>query len=126
MSFKTPLARATGLGTAREGVAHWWAQRITAVALVPLTPLFVVLVWVLAGADHATFRAVVGHPVVAVLMIVFLGAGFWHMKLGVQVIVEDYIKAGWLRTVALVKLTLGTFLLGAACAFSVLKMAFAS
>ena len=125
MSLRTPLGLARGLGSAKEGVAHWWAQRLTAVALVPLTFLFVVLVFVFGGADHATVVALMGKPWIALIMLLFVGAGFYHMKLGLQVVIEDYVHHEGVKAASLVTSTLVSYALGAACVFSVLKLSFA-
>ena len=124
MSLKTPLGRVAGLGSAKEGTGHWWAQRLTAVALVPLSFLFVVFVFAFAGADHARTVALMGSPLVAVVMLLFIVAGFYHMKLGMQVVIEDYVQHEGAKTVLLVGLSLGSVALGTAAVFAVLKLAF--
>ena len=124
MSIRTPLARVRGLGSAKEGVGHFWVQRVTAVGLVPL------LVWVLSsaaaysGASYDEIRGYIGHPVYAVLLILFLGAAFYHMKLGLQVVIEDYIHREGSKIALLVLLNLGTYLFAGLAIFSVLKIAF--
>ena len=124
MSLKTPLGRVAGLGSAKEGTGHWWAQRLTAVALIPLSFLFVVFVFAIAGADHARAVELMGNPLVAVIMLLFIVAGFYHMKLGMQVVIEDYVQHEGAKTVLLVSLALGSFALGMAAIFAVLKLAF--
>lgn len=91
MSLRSPLGRARGLGSAKEGVHHWWVQRVTAVALIPLTLWFVVSVILLAGAGHGEIVAWLSSPVSAGLMILLLIATFWHAALGLQVVIEDYV-----------------------------------
>lgn len=91
MSLRSPLGRVRGLGTAKEGVSHWWAQRLTALALIPLTVWFVVSIAVLTGADHAAVREWAGSPLVASLLILLIVAVFYHSYLGLQVVVEDYV-----------------------------------
>ena len=125
MSLRTPLGRARGLGSAKEGVSHWWAQRVTAIALVPLSILFVVVVFALGGADHARVVALMGETWVALTMLLFVVAGFYHMKLGLQVVIEDYVHHERTKMVSLVAVSLISFALGAACVFAVLKLAFA-
>ncbi|MDX1606400.1 MAG: succinate dehydrogenase, hydrophobic membrane anchor protein, partial [Candidatus Competibacterales bacterium] len=93
MSLRTPLARARGLGSAKEGVQHWWAQRVTAVALVPLTLWFVVSLLSIADADHATVVAWIGAPLNSALLVLLLVAVFYHAVLGLQVVIEDYIHS---------------------------------
>lgn len=101
MSLNTPLKNVRGLGSAKEGTHHFWWQRLTAIALVPL------LVWVvIAGmaatlSDYESARAMVGHPVSAVLAICTIVALFHHAQLGLQVVIEDYIHQEWLKITAL-------------------------
>src|SRR4029077_6390924 len=89
--LRSPLGRAIGLGSAKEGVQHWWMQRLTALALVPLVLWLVVSVITLAGADRAAIVVWLHNPMPAVLMIVLLVATFYHTALGLQVVIEDYI-----------------------------------
>lgn len=89
--FRTPLARARGLGSAKSGVGHFIAQRVSALALVVLIPLFVWSIASLPGADYASARAFVGSPFGAILTLLTLTATFYHMRLGLQVFIEDYI-----------------------------------
>ena len=91
MSLRSPLGRVRGLGTAKEGVSHWWAQRLTALALVPLTIWFVVSIAALTGADYATVREWAGSPLVASLLVLLIVAVFYHSYLGLQVVMEDYV-----------------------------------
>lgn len=95
--FRTPLKRVRGLGSAKGGVHHWWWQRVTAVALVPLSLWFWWFCAAHAGADAAQWRAAVGDPLSAVLLISLLVCLFHHGQLGVQVIVEDYVHVRWLE-----------------------------
>ena len=89
--LRTPLARAMGLGSAKEGVQHWWAQRVSAVALVLLGLWFVASLIALAGADHLRVVAWLHGPLAAVLTILMLAAVFYHTALGLQVVIEDYV-----------------------------------
>ena len=91
MSLRSPLGKVKGLGAAGEGVGHWWAQRLTALALIPLTAWFVASVAAMAGADYATMRDWIGSPVVAGLMVLLIVATFYHAFLGLQVVIEDYV-----------------------------------
>jgi len=96
VSLQTPLSRVLGLGSAKEGVEHWWWQRITAVALVPLGIWFVVAIVPLAGADYAAARTWMTGPVNMTLLIAFVGALLHHAQLGLQVVIEDYVHhEGW-------------------------------
>ena len=98
---RTPLARARGLGSAKEGVHHWWAQRLTAIALIPLVVWFAISLVMLSGADYAVVRAWIGSPLVMVLLILTIGIGLHHGQLGMQVVWEDYTD-GALRVVMIV------------------------
>ena len=126
MSLRSPLGRVRGLGSAKEGTGHFWAQRVTAVALVPLTFLFVVLLFVLIGkgADHAGMVAIMGNPLWAIIMLSFIVAGFYHMMLGMQVVIEDYIIHEGAKTALILIVDLGSIALGIACVFAILKLAF--
>ncbi len=124
MSLRSPLGRVRGLGSAKEGTGHFWAQRVTAIALIPLTFLFVVIIFAFIGADHARAVALMGNPLVAVVMLLFIGAGFYHMQLGMQVVIEDYIHHEAVKTLSLLAVSLGTVTLGVASAFAILKLAF--
>jgi succinate dehydrogenase / fumarate reductase membrane anchor subunit len=95
--MSSPLARAIGLGSAKEGVEHWWVQRVTAVALVPLVLWFVIAVIGLVGADRAAVIAWVKSPMPAVFLILLLVATFYHTALGLQVVIEDYVHGEGLR-----------------------------
>jgi succinate dehydrogenase / fumarate reductase, membrane anchor subunit len=123
--MRSPLGRALGLGSAKEGVEHWWLQRLTAVALVPLGLWFAAIVIRLAGADLETVRGWVGHPLPAILLILLLIASFWHMSLGLQVVVEDYVAAPLVRLGLVVLLRLACFALAVAGIFAVFSMALA-
>ncbi|MFN4282271.1 MAG: succinate dehydrogenase, hydrophobic membrane anchor protein [Alphaproteobacteria bacterium] len=122
--MRTALGRVRHLGSAKEGVQHWWAQRLTAVALVPLTIWFVASVAYLAGADHAAFAGWIARPLNALLMIVLLGAGFHHAQLGLQVVIEDYVHGEAAKLVSLIVVKFAALLLALAGIFAVLKLAF--
>ena len=91
MSLRSPLGRVRGLGSAKDGTGHWWAQRLTALALIPLALWFCAAVVSLSGADHATMVAWAGSPVIAGLLILLIAATFYHAYLGLQVVIEDYV-----------------------------------
>jgi len=94
MSLRNPLARAKGLGSAKDGTSHWWHQRLTAIALLLLSPWFVILMVGMIGDDQITVRAVLAQPLTAVLMSAFVLSLLWHAKLGLQVVIEDYVHGG--------------------------------
>ena len=91
MSLRNPLSRAKGLGSAKDGTGHWWNQRLTAIALALLTPWFVVFAVGLAGAGQDAVRAAIAQPLTATLLAAFVLSLFWHARLGLQVVVEDYV-----------------------------------
>ena len=110
--MRTPLARANGLGSAKEGVREWWAERVSAVALVPLTLWFAASIIAHTGSNYATFIAWMGTPLASTLMILLLIALFYHTALGLQVVIEDYVHSGskfaWVMAVRLGCFTLAT------------------
>lgn len=101
MSLRSPLGKVRGLGSAKDGTGHWWAQRLSAVALIPLTVWFCVAMVSLSGADHAAVTAWAGSPVVAGLLILLIAATFYHAYLGVQVVIEDYVHNEALKIASL-------------------------
>lgn len=119
----TPLARARGLGSARSGSGHWWAQRVTALALAPLTLWFIASFALLIGADHAAYIAWLGAPLNAVLMIAFVLVSFLHMALGLQVIVEDYVHADRMKIALVIGIQLACMLLAITGLVTILKTA---
>ena len=122
--MRSPLGRAVGLGSAQEGVGQWWIQRLTAVALVPLAVWFVVGVIAHLGADLAGFRRWVGEPGTAIAFILLLIATFYHLSLGVQVVVEDYVHGELFKLGLIAAVRLVCFGLAIAGIFAVLRMAF--
>jgi succinate dehydrogenase / fumarate reductase membrane anchor subunit len=121
--LRSPLGRAIGLGSAKEGVEHWWLQRITAVALVPLSLWFVIAIIRLVGADSDSVRDWVGNPLPATMLVLLLIATFYHASLGLQVVIEDYIHAELTKLALVVIVRLGCFALAVAGMFAVLSMA---
>ena len=126
MNLRTPLAEARGLGSAKEGVHHWWAQRLTAIALVPLLLWFAAALVGIATADYATAVAWVQSPLVTVLLLLLIGGTFYHAQLGMQVVFEDYIHTKWLMVAAIVVTRFAMIGLGLASAFAVLRIALGS
>ena len=123
-NMRTPLKNVRSLGSAKDGTEHFWRQRVTAVANLILTPLFVALLVFLAGADYSLVRRVLGHPIVAVLMMLFIASALIHMRLGMQTIIEDYVHGS-----KIMLLMLNTFFVvtvGAMCIFALLKLSFTS
>lgn len=124
MDRRSPLARVRGLGSAKEGVSHWWAQRLTALALVPLAIWFVASVAAHAGADYEAMRAWIGSPLVASLLILLIVATFYHVYLGVQVVIEDYVHSEGLKIAGLIAVKGASILLGVIAVISVLSILF--
>jgi succinate dehydrogenase / fumarate reductase membrane anchor subunit len=120
--MQTPLARARGLGSAKEGVHHWWAQRLTAIALVPLSLWFIYSLVAITGAEYAVVIAWLGQPINAVLMLLFLFSLYYHAMLGVQVVIEDYIDSEGQKIACLILVKFLVFLAGISAAISVLKI----
>ena len=123
MQLRTPLARARGLGSAKEGAHHWWNQRISAVALVPLALWFAVMVIDLVGASHQEVTNWLANPINAALMISLIVATFYHAALGLQVVYEDYVEPHGLMIAVNVATKLLCFFLAAASVIAVLKIA---
>lgn len=124
MNRRSALGRVRGLGSAKEGVGHWWAQRLTALALVPLTLWFVISVAAMTGASHAEMVDWVGSPLVAGLLILLIVATFYHNYLGLQVVIEDYVHhEGW-KLALLLLVQGGSVLLALTALLSVLILLF--
>lgn len=123
MSLRSPLGRARGLGSAKQGVHHFWVQRVSAAALVPLSLWFVFSVARLHGADYAAVKHWVSAPSVAVALVLFLATLFYHSMLGVQVVIEDYVGHEGARLASLVLSKFVHAILAAASIFAVLKVA---
>ena len=121
-SLRTPLAKVRGLGSAKGGTHHFWLQRLTAIALIPLTVWFALSIASLATADQGAVQAWMQSPLSATLMISFLVAGYWHMKLGLQVVIEDYVHGEAAKITCLIVNNLVSIFLGLAATLSVLKM----
>ena len=120
---RTPLARARGLGSAKEGVHHWWMQRLTAIALIPLVVWFAVSLVMLSGADYQVVRAWIASPLVMVMLILTIGIGLHHGQLGMQVVWEDYTE-GAFRVVMIVLTKFLAVLFGLGAIVAVLRIGF--
>jgi len=122
-SMRTDLGRVRGLGSAKEGVHHWWMQRLTAIALVPLILWFVASLAGLAGAGHTETVEWLGSPLVAIAMILMVVATLYHAALGVQVVIEDYVHHEGLKFFWLIAVKFIFLIFGMAAVFSLLKLA---
>jgi len=122
--MRTPLGRVRGLGSAKDGTSHFWQQRVTAVANLVLSVVFVIVVLKLQGDSYAEVLATLHNPMIAILMLAFLAAGVWHMKLGMQVIIEDYVHDEKLKILSLLANTFFCAFIGLASAFALLKISF--
>jgi succinate dehydrogenase / fumarate reductase, membrane anchor subunit len=121
--MRSPLGRAFGLGSAKDGVEQWWLERVTAIALVPLTLWFVASIVVHMNSDYATAIAWLRTPFDTTLMVLLLAALFWHTALGLQVVIEDYIHSG-LKRPLLIAMRFGCFALAVAGILAVLRICF--
>jgi succinate dehydrogenase / fumarate reductase membrane anchor subunit len=122
--LRTPLSRARGLGSARQGVHHWWAQRITAVALIPLVTWFAISLIMMSGADYAVVRAWIGSPVVMVLLTLTIVIGLHHGQLGMQEVVEDYVHGEGMKLALIVLLRFIAVFFGLVAIVAILRIGF--
>ena len=122
--YRTPLARVRGLGSAKSGTGHFWRQRLTAVANVPLTIAFVLIVVSLLGRNHAAAQQILGAPLVAIVILLFIGSVTYHMRIGMQVIIEDYVHDEIAKLVLLMLNMFFAIAVGLACAYAIFKLSF--
>jgi len=122
MSIRTPLGRVRGLGSAKSGTEHFWHQRLTALANVPLTIFFIIILVALLGRSHATAIQTLGSPLVAIVMLLFIGSVTYHMKIGMQVVIEDYVHDETWKFAALIANTFFAIVIAAAAAYAILKL----
>jgi succinate dehydrogenase / fumarate reductase membrane anchor subunit len=122
--LRTPLARVRGLGSAKSGTEHFWRQRLTAVANVPLTIAFVVIVVSLLDRNHAYVVQILGSPLVAMLMLLFIGSSIYHMHIGMQVIIEDYVHDEVTKLVLVMSNTFFAIVVGLTAAYAIFKLSF--
>lgn len=126
MSMRTPLSRVRGLGSTKSGTEHFWYQRLTSIANIPLFLFFVISIVILAGADHAAFIAYLSNPIVAITMLLMVLSGIYHMYLGMAVIIEDYVHSEGLKVISLLGNNFFSFAVGMASVFAILKISFGS
>lgn len=122
MSLRTPLGRVLGLGTAKDGTSHWWAQRVSAVALIFLGTWFAFLLATMPGFSHAEAVAAIGRPLNSILLLLLSVTLGYHSYLGIQVVIEDYVHAPGLKVIALLLSRFAHVLLVVVAVFAVLKI----
>jgi succinate dehydrogenase / fumarate reductase, membrane anchor subunit len=124
LHFRTPLARVNGLGPAHSGTKHFWQQRVTSVAAIPLTIAFFVIVASVLGRNHAAVVQILGSPLVAILLLLFIANSIYHMWLGMQVIIEDYVHDEMPKLACLMSNTFFCAAAGLASVYAILKLSF--
>ncbi len=124
MSSDNPVVKVKGLGHSAQGSHHWWLQRVTAIALIPLSIWFVFSVIGHIGDSQAAVQAWVGQPIVAFLLVLYLAFMFFHAQLGVEEVIEDYVHSESLKMISLMLIKGLTLLFGLAAIFAVLRIAF--
>ena len=123
--MRTPLSRVRGLGSAKKGTEHFWLQRVTAIANIPLAVFFVSAMVAHAGADYLTVKAFLSHPIVALVMLLLILSMVWHMRLGLQIVIEDYIHDHTVKILALILNTFFALAVGTASVLAILKLTLA-
>ena len=124
-SLRTPIAKVRYLGSARSGTRHNMYMRLTSTALLPLAVAFVVMLLSLLNKDYNQARAYLGHPIPAILMLLFIGAGIFHMQLGMRTIIEDYVHGNHAKEWALMANLFFCIVAGLACIYAVLRISLA-
>jgi len=122
--MRTPMRRVRGLGPGRAGTGHFWHQRVTSVAGIPLTIALVVIVVALLGRSHAAVVQILGSPIIAITMLLFIVNSTYHMWIGMQEIILDYVHEDKFKFASLMANTFFAFAVGLACAFAILKLSF--
>jgi succinate dehydrogenase / fumarate reductase membrane anchor subunit len=122
--IRTPLARVRGYGSAKSGTQHFWRQRLTAIANIPLTIAAVVILITLLGRNQAAAAQILGSPTIAIIMLLFIASITIHMRIGMAVIIEDYVHDESMKLAALIANTFFTIVVGLTAAFGIIKLAF--
>jgi succinate dehydrogenase / fumarate reductase membrane anchor subunit len=122
--IRTPLGRVRGHGTAKSGTEHFWHQRVTAIANIPLTIAAVVILITLLGRNQAAVAQILGSPTIAIIMLLFIASITIHMRIGMAVIIEDYVHDESMKLAALMANTFFTIVVGLTAAFGIIKLAF--
>jgi succinate dehydrogenase / fumarate reductase membrane anchor subunit len=121
--LQSPLGRVRGLGSAKGGTHHWWIQRVTSIALLPLTIWFIISIATHTGSNHAQVVAWIGHPLNAVLLLSFILISFQHAGSGMQVVLEDYVRNEMNRMVSILAVKALCWLMALLAALAVLRIA---
>ena len=122
VSMRTPLARVKGLGASGHGVEHWWIHRMTAVSNIPLIIAFVIIVAALAGSDFVRAIEIISHPLVAIILILAVISVTNHMRLGMQIIIEDYVHDKGYKIAAVIANNFYAVIIAVACLYAILKV----
>ena len=122
--FRTPLSRVRNLGSAHSGTMHFWRQRLTSVALIPLSIAFICIVMALLGRNHAAALQILGSPLIAIIMLLFIGTNVYHMWLGMQVVIEDYVHDELPKILLLMGNTFFCVTVALACVYAILQISF--
>ncbi len=122
MSLQTPLAKARGLGSAKQGTHHWWQQRLTAIALTPLSLWFIYSLLIIGLVDHASVTRWMSDTMNAVLLILFIVSLFHHAQLGMQVVIEDYIDSEWQKMSSIILIKFLALFAGLTSVIAILKV----
>jgi succinate dehydrogenase / fumarate reductase membrane anchor subunit len=123
-SMRTPLGRVRGLGSAKSGTEHFWMQRLTGVANLPLSLFVIGLIITTAGSNYSAVKATLGSPLVAIPLILFVISATWHMRIGMQVIIEDYVPQEGPKVALILANTFFSFAIGLGSVFAILKLSF--
>jgi succinate dehydrogenase / fumarate reductase, membrane anchor subunit len=126
MSLRSPLGRVLGMGSAHHGTGHWWAQRVSAVALIPLTLWFLISLLMLPALDYSTVKTWLSFPLSGFLGVLLVASLSYHSYLGTAVVVEDYVHAAGMKLLVLLSLRFLYVLAGGAGIFAILRIAFGS
>lgn len=121
-SIRTPIARVRGLGSAHSGTSDFWRQRLTALALLLLFIPVVIVIMTLLGRNHAAAAQILGSPLIAIIMVLFIIASCWHMKIGMQVVIEDYVHDERLKLVSVIANNFFSIAVGLASIYAIIKL----
>jgi succinate dehydrogenase, hydrophobic membrane anchor protein len=122
VSMRTPLSRVKGLGASGHGVEHWWIHRVTAVSNIPLIISFVIIVAALAGSSYEEAISIVSHPLVAIILLLAVISVTNHMRLGMQIVIEDYVHDKGLKIAAVIANNFYAVIIAVACLYAILKV----